>query len=120
MRSYWQAELTDFRGNKTLFKFKFSTRFECERFIDSQRKPNMRAVEIVPEDPRVNPEPEPIDRDPGDEAASVEGDDDRMTAAEVVRRSSVEAMAELTRQRKCAALAKARAAKAAKRAVACA
>lgn len=105
MRSHWQAELTDFRGNKTLFKFKFATRFECEQFIQTQRKPNMRPVEIVPEGPRPEQSPEPVDRDPGDEA-HIEGDDTptpMLTAAE------------LTRQRKCAALAKARAAKAAKR-----
>lgn len=108
MRTYWQAEFTDFRGNKTLFKFKFATRVECEQFIRSQRKPNMRAVEIVPEDPRPEQAPEQIDQAPHDVPASVEGDDHdamhMLTAAD------------LTRLRKRKALEKARAAKAAKRA----
>lgn len=122
MKTYWQAEFTDFRGAKTLFRFKFPTKTECEQFIQTQRRPNMRAVEVVPEDPRPEPAPEPIDRDPGDEAASVEGGDAPMTASEVLASDEAmarlardrEAAAELTRQRKCAALAKARAAKAAK------
>lgn len=105
MKTFWQVEFTDFRGAVVRYNFKFTTRPDAERFIGSQRKPNMRAVEVVPDDPRIEPEPEAIDRDPGDEAASVEGDEaPRLTAAE------------LTRLRKRAALTKARAAKAAKRA----
>lgn len=114
MKTFWQVEFTDFRGVKTRYKFKFTTRPDAERFIATQRKPNMRAIEVTPFEEPI-PQVEPIDRDPGDEAASVEGDD----AAELLRlkgpRSEV-TRAELTRARKIAALAKARAAKAAKRA----
>lgn len=106
MKTFWQAEFTDLRGNVTRYRFKFTTRPDCERFIQSQRKPNMRAVEVVPEDPRPDPEPEQIDRSPGDEAASIEGDDSK---------DAMHTKADLTRTRKLAALQKARAAKAAKR-----
>lgn len=107
MKTYWQVEFQDFRGGTIRYNFKFPTRPDAERFMAGQRKPNMSAVEIVPDDPRPDPEPEPIDRDPGDEAASIEGDDSK---------DALHTKAELTKARKIAALQKARAAKAAKRA----
>lgn len=108
MKTYWQVEFTDLRGSVIRYNWKFPTKPEAERFMASQRKPNMSAVEIVPDDPRPDQDPEPIDRDPADEAASVEGDDKdalhMLTAAD------------MTRLRKRKALEKARAAKKAKRA----
>lgn len=107
MKTFWQVEFRDLRGGIVRYNWKFATRPDAERFMASQRKPNMSAVEIVPDDPRPDPEPEPIDRDPADEAQSIEGDDSK---------DALHAKAELTRARKIAALQKARAAKAAKRA----
>lgn len=129
MKTYWQAEFTDFRGGTVRYNFKFPTRPECERFIATQPKPNIRAIEITPDPVQfIEPvsEPEPIDRDPGDESASVEGDDAPTISAAAAISSFVAtleqpgavvvcAAAEVTKQRKCAALAKARAAKKAKR-----